>query len=159
MSKKEKIGHLNTIYECIVSPNVRQLDESNKMLSHAVETFLLFFDDEDQDVYFVAEECLNKTIKCLFDTNLTRLQPDLFKHVRKNGSERSLRGALVRFAELALHIKPNKSRNYVEFILKENTLGKIAARNEESIQNVLIGVMSKICSSLCWTMTDNELKV
>ena len=71
---------------------------------------MVFFDDEDQDVYFVAEECLNKTTKSLIDSHLTRIQADLYKFIRKNGPERSLRGALLRFAELSHLIKPHKCR-------------------------------------------------
>ena len=108
--KKDKIQHLNLIYENVVSTNLRQADEYAKMLSLATEAFLTYFDDEDQDVYFVAEECLNKTIKTLIDTNLTRFPADLYRFIRKNGPERSLKGALVRFAELCHLIKSHKCR-------------------------------------------------
>lgn len=93
-----------------MSPNVRQAEEWTKMVSLAVEAYLVYFDDEDQDVYFVADECLNKTIKTLLDSNLIRLQYDLYRFMRKNGPERSLRGALVRFAELSYLIKSHKCR-------------------------------------------------
>ncbi len=89
---------------------MRQAEEYTKMVSLSIEAFLTFFDDEDRDVYFVAEECLNKTIKTLLDTNLIRLQYDLYRFIRKNGPERSLRGALTRFAELSHLIKSHKCR-------------------------------------------------
>ena len=108
--KKDKIQHLNLIHENVVSINVRQADDYAKMLSLTMEAFLTYFDDEDQDVYFVAEECLNKTIKTLIDTNLTRFPADLYRFIRKNGPERSLKGALVRFAELCHLIKSHKCR-------------------------------------------------
>lgn len=108
--KKDKIQHLNLIYENVVATNLRQADEYAKMLSLATEAFLTYFDDEDQDVYFVAEECLNKTIKTLIDTNLTRFPADLYRFIRKNGPERSLKGALIRFAELCHLIKSHKCR-------------------------------------------------
>ena len=47
----------------------------------------------------------------------------------------------------------------MEFFIKENTLGKIASRTEESIQNALISCMNKICNALCWSMNENEIKV
>jgi hypothetical protein len=47
----------------------------------------------------------------------------------------------------------------VEFLIKENTISKIASRQEESIQAVLVNSMTKICSAFCWSMTDGELKV
>ncbi len=119
--KKDKITHLNLVYENIIASNVRQSEEYTKMVSLCIEAYLIYFDDEDRDVYFVAEECLNKTIKTLLDTNLIRLQYDLYRFIRKNGSERSLKGALVRFAELSHLIKSHKCRyhyyNYCFFII------------------------------------------
>lgn len=48
---------------------------------------------------------------------------------------------------------------FVELLIKENILSKIATRQEEGIQSVLVGSMTKICSSFCWSMTDTEIKV
>jgi hypothetical protein len=48
---------------------------------------------------------------------------------------------------------------FVELLIKENILSKIAARQEEAIQSILVGSMTKICSSFCWSMTDSEIKV
>lgn len=110
IAKKDKIIHLNLIYDNIISSNVRQAEEWTKMVSFAIEAYLVYFDDDDQDVYFVADECLNKTIKTLLDTNLIRLQYDLYRFIRKNGPERSLKGALIRFAELSHMIKSHKCR-------------------------------------------------
>lgn len=110
INKKEKINSLNVIFDNITATNVRQAEEYSRMLSLATETFLVYLDDDDQDVYFVAEECLNKTIKTLIDTNLNRFPADLYRFIKKNGPERSLRCALTRFAELIHYIKPNKSR-------------------------------------------------
>lgn len=86
------------------------------MLTLATEAFLAFFDDEDQDVYFVAEECLNKTLKTLLDTNQARFPLDLYRFLRRNGPERGLRGALIRFADLCDLIKPHKCRFFTKFL-------------------------------------------
>ena len=48
---------------------------------------------------------------------------------------------------------------FAEFLIKENILSKLASRPEESIQSILVNSMSKICSSFCWSMTDNEIKM
>lgn len=110
INKKEKIAHLNLVLENITSNNVRQTEEHTKMVSLAVEAFLTYFDDEDRDVFSVADECLNKMIKTLLDTSLIRLQYDLYRFIKKNGKERSLKGAFIRFAELSHLIKPHKCR-------------------------------------------------
>ena len=44
-------------------------------------------------------------------------------------------------------------RMFVEFLIKENTLSKVACRQEELIQTVLAS-----CMTICWSMTDNEIK-
>ncbi len=159
LPRKEKISQLNLVYECLVASNVRQADDYMKMMSLAIECFLVFFDDDDPDVYFAAEECLNKAIKFLADTHLSRIQTDLYRFMKKNGPERSLRGAIVRFAEMCHLIKLYKCRIYIEILLRDNTFAKLAKRREESIQNVLVGVMTKICGSFCSSMSDNEIKV
>ena len=110
ISKKDKQVHLNLIYDHVVSSNLRQADEYSKMVSLSIEAYLVYFDDEDQDVYFVAEECLNKTIKALIDTNLIRVQYELYRFLRRDGAERGLKGALVRFAELSHLVKSHKCR-------------------------------------------------
>lgn len=101
---------MNLIYDNIIASNVRQAEEFTKMISLATEAYLVYLDDEDPDIYFVADECLNKTIKTLLDTNLIRLQYDLYRFIRKNGPEKSLKGALIRFAELSHLIKSHKCR-------------------------------------------------
>ncbi len=98
------------MFENITATNVRQSEEYSKVLSLAIEAFLTYLDDDDQDVYFVAEESLNKSIKILLDSNLARFPADLYRYLRKNGAERSLRAALIRFAELCHLIKPHKCR-------------------------------------------------
>jgi hypothetical protein len=110
LAKKDKISNLNLVCDNIIAVNVRQSEEYSKLLAQSIETFLVYIDDDDQDVYFVAEECLNKTIKTLIDSNLARFPADLYRFLRKNGSERSLRAALTRFAEICHLIKPHKCR-------------------------------------------------
>ena len=158
--KKDKLFHLNQIHENIISPNVRQTSEFTKMLSLSIEAFLFYLDDDEQEVFFLAEEYLNKTLKTLMDSYLSRFPSDFFRFIRRwwNGPERSVRSAFNYFAEFCYSIKPHKCRVYVEFLLKENLLNKIANRREESIQNAFNYSMNKICSTLCWSMTNNELK-
>ena len=107
--KKDKIANLNLIHEMIVSSNAKLNSDYHRLLSHALSTFLIYFDDDESDVYFVAEENLNKTIKCLLDSHLGRLQIEFYRFIRRNESEKCLRAALVRFADLCYLIRPQKS--------------------------------------------------
>lgn len=123
LSKKEKMGLLNTVYENVIALNVRQSEDYTRVLSHSIEAFLVYVDDDDQDVYFVAEEGLNKTVKCLIDTNFNRFPAELYRFIKKNGPERSLRCALARFADLIYYIKPYKCRLVCHFTLKTRIFG------------------------------------
>lgn len=118
LSKKDKISHLNTVHENVIALNVRQSEEYTRVLSSSIEAFLVYVDDDDQDVYFVAEECLNKTVKSLIDTNFNRFPAELYRFIKRNGAERSLRCALARFADLIYYIKPYKCRYDANTILQ-----------------------------------------
>ncbi len=158
LTKKDKIHHLTLIHDNITAPALRHTEHHSKMLTLSIDAFLTAFDDPDRDVLSAADEYLNRLIKTLLDTNLIRLQYDLFRFMRRNGPDRSLRAALTRFAELAHLIKTHKCRMFVDFLVKENTLSKIAARQDDLIQACLVDAMTKICSSFCWSMTNNEVK-
>ena len=69
------------------------------------------------------------------ESNLGRLQVELYKEIKRNGGGRSLRAALSRFAEMARLIRPLKCRPYIVNLLP--CLQRIAQRTEESVQETL----------------------
>ncbi|KAF3687242.1 Huntingtin Huntington disease protein -like protein [Channa argus] len=131
--------------------------EFQKLLGIAMEMFLLCSDDSESDVRMVADECLNKIIKALMDSNLPRLQLELYKEIKKNGASRSLRAALCRFAELAHLIRPQKCRPYLVNLLP--CLTRITKRQEETVQETLAVAMPKIMVALGHFANDGEVKV
>ncbi|XP_016051293.1 PREDICTED: huntingtin isoform X2 [Miniopterus natalensis] len=122
-----------------------------------MELFLLCSDDAESDVRMVADECLNKVIKALMDSNLPRLQLELYKEIKKNGAARSLRAALWRFAELAHLVRPQKCRPYLVNLLP--CLTRTSRRPEESVQETLAAAIPKIMASFGNFANDNEIKV
>lgn len=122
-----------------------------------MELFLLCSDDAESDVRMVADECLNKVIKALMDSNLPRLQLELYKEIKKNGAPRSLRAALWRFAELAHLVRPQKCRPYLVNLLP--CLTRTSKRPEESVQETLAAAVPKIMASFGNFANDNEIKV
>ncbi|XP_066242929.1 huntingtin isoform X4 [Saccopteryx leptura] len=122
-----------------------------------MELFLLCSDDVESDVRMVADECLNKVIKALMDSNLPRLQLELYKEIKKNGASRSLRAALWRFAELAHLVRPQKCRPYLVNLLP--CLTRTSRRPEESVQETLAAAIPKIMASFGNFANDNEIKV
>lgn len=110
VSKKDKMVNCNLVADCISAPNMRAIVDFPKFLGIAMETFLTMCDDTESDVRMVADECLNRSIKILLETNLGRLQVELYKEIKKNGSSRTLRAALWRFSEMSHLIRPQKCR-------------------------------------------------
>ncbi|XP_035754526.1 LOW QUALITY PROTEIN: huntingtin [Egretta garzetta] len=122
-----------------------------------MELFLLCSEDAESDVRMVADECLNKVIKALMDSNLPRLQLELYKEIKKNGASRSLRAALWRFAELAHLVRPQKCRPYLVNLLP--CLTRISKRPEESVQETLAAAIPKVMAAFGNFANDNEIKV
>uniref|UniRef100_A0A7N5ZWY4 Huntingtin n=1 Tax=Anabas testudineus TaxID=64144 RepID=A0A7N5ZWY4_ANATE len=157
-TKKDRVTHCLTICENIVAQSLsRTSPEFQKLLGIAMEMFLLCTDDSESDVRMVADECLNKIIKALMDSNLPRLQLELYKEIKKNGASRSLRAALWRFAELSHLIRPQKCRPYLVNLLP--CLTRITKRQEETVQETLAAAMPKIMLALGHFANDGEIKV
>nr|XP_033806283.1 huntingtin isoform X5 [Geotrypetes seraphini] len=156
-TKKDRVNHCLTICENIIAQSLRNSPEFQKLLGIAMELFLLCSDDAESDVRMVADECLNKVIKTLMDSNLPRLQLELYKEIKKNGASRSLRAALWRFAELAHLVRPQKCRPYLVNLLP--CLTRICKRHEESVQETLAAAIPKIMAAFGNFANDNEIKV
>ena len=121
--------------------------------------------------------------QALHDSYLNRIQFELYKVLNKNGNQRSLRAALIRFADLCSMMRPQKCRlkiswssinffgvffNFYGDILStlrpyvKNLLPcliRICRRPEESIQETLASVMPKLCFVFMRFATDAEIKV
>ncbi|XP_063780391.1 huntingtin isoform X3 [Pseudophryne corroboree] len=156
-NKKDRVTHCLTICENIVAQSLRNSPEFQKLLGIAMELFLLCSDDAESDVRMVADECLNKVVKALMDSNLPRLQLELYKEIKKNGAARSLRAALWRFAELAHLVRPQKCRPYLVNLLP--CISKICKRQEESVQETLAAAIPKIMAAFGNFANDHEIKV
>lgn len=121
----------------------RNYEDFPKFLGITIETFLACCDDGDVDTRNSAGECLNRTVKCNYHTNFNRIQLEFYKELRKNGSSRSVRAALSRFAELAHLFKPLKCRPY--FVQLIPVIEAISTRtSEESIQETISTAMKKL---------------
>ena len=157
MTKKEKISHITSTADTLCSSTLPKTSpEFSKYLTMAMDMFFVLFDDPDSDIRQIADENLNRVIKCLSTTNVGRLQVDLFKEIKKNGSVRCVKSALVKFSELSPFIRPQKCRAYVVNLLP--CLNKIARRNEESLHETLAECLPKLFRVLGNFTNDNEIK-
>ena len=83
----------------------------------------------------VSDENLNRVTRSLGDSSVGRLQVELYKEIKKNGSSRCVRAALCRFFALARHIRPAKCRPYLVNLLP--CLAALARMSEEQLHKAL----------------------
>ncbi len=117
-----------------------------KCLSVAIELFLALLDDEAAEVRLLAEDSLARVAAAMADTHAGRLQVELYKEVKRDGSARRMAAALVRFAQVAPLIRPQKGRAYVTNLLP--CLVKVVRRQEEIVHEALATAMPKIFAVL-----------
>ena len=118
-SKKDKLSHCQSVTETLVTSSsaIKANSEFSKYLTMAMEMYFTLLDDPEADVRLTADDSINRAIKALTETNVGRLQVELYKEIKKNGSARCLRAALVKFAQLSPLIRPQKCRPYVVNLL------------------------------------------
>ena len=83
----------------------------------------------------VADENLNRMTRSLGESNIGRLQVEMYKEIKKNGSQRCVRAAISRFSQLSKHIRPAKCRPYLVNLLP--CLETLAQRSEEQVHETL----------------------
>ncbi len=157
---REKISHCLTISTALTSPallsKVSTADFS-RSLTVSMESLIALLDDADLDVRTTAEESVNRVVNALRDTHSGRLQVELYKEIKKNGSPRCLTAALARFSHLASLIRPQKCRAFVVNLVPP--LVKIARRKEEAVQQALADAATKIFAALGKFTQESEVRL
>ncbi|CAG2062580.1 unnamed protein product [Timema podura] len=98
--RKEKMALCVSIADVMCSSGVKGTPNFSHLLSITMEMFLQLCNDPHSDVRMIADESLNRIIRAMLDNNVVKIQVELHKEIKKNGSARTLRAALWRFAEL-----------------------------------------------------------
>ncbi|GAM28565.1 hypothetical protein SAMD00019534_117410 [Acytostelium subglobosum LB1] len=86
--RKEKIDACRTIAEQICSPTIRNNSDFPRFLSITLSLLLRAHGDKDLNVYSVAEESLNRTIKILIYTYHERILYELFRVLKGRPMDR-----------------------------------------------------------------------
>lgn len=154
--KKEKISNCVALADGICSSTIKVAPKFSHVLSVSIELLLTLCDDSESDVRMVAEESLNRIIRAMADGNIVKVQVELYREIRRNGSARSLRSALWRFAQLAHMIRPMKGKAYVSNLIP--CIVATARRSEESVIETLAHSLPLILKTLGPFMTDNDVK-
>ncbi|CAM2712576.1 unnamed protein product [Rotaria socialis] len=157
---KEKIHHLNNIVDLLCSPSLIKANNENyfKLLTASVETLFMTCDETDYDVRISAEENISKLVKNHKEINLTRIQVELHRIIKRNPNvgPRALKGALWRFAELADVIHPKKIRPFFEHL--SLSFCSIAARSEDIVHEKLSDYYELIFRIIGRSINDKEIK-
>ncbi|CAH1404496.1 unnamed protein product [Nezara viridula] len=153
---KEKVNLAISLADLLCSPETRATTNFTPHLSFAMESLFYLCDDSDSNVRMVADECLNRIIRTLMDGHVGKVNLELHVEIKRNRKARSLRAALVKFAELAHTIRPNKRKVYIQNLVP--CILKIAQRKEELVMETLASSLSKILVTLGCFMTDNDVK-
>ncbi|KAK9502081.1 hypothetical protein O3M35_012683 [Rhynocoris fuscipes] len=156
MRSKEKISLCVLVADMICSLETRTDQSFPYLLSYSMETLFKMCDDQDSNIRMIADECLNRIIRNHMDSNIGKVNLELHKEIKRNGSARSLRAALWRFAELAHMIRPQKGKPYMQSLV--GSIVQIASRDEESVLETLATSIPKIMAALGCFMSDTEVK-
>lgn len=164
--------------EAFSNPTIKISTSVPVLLEVTIETFLKLCDDSDSDVRMTSDECLNRIIRvspqvhshksflcnlfllnlqAVTDGHIGKVHIELLKEIKRNGSARSLRGALTRFSQLACYIRPVKGKAYVINLFPK--LIKIADRTEESIHETLAASLPNILKCLLNFSSDKDTRV
>ncbi|XP_017892227.1 huntingtin isoform X3 [Ceratina calcarata] len=155
-ARKEKLACCMTIAEVICSPTVKLETKFPQLLSISIETLLALCNDDESDVRMVADETLNKIIRAMADSNIVKIQRELFNEIKRNGPARTLRVALWTFGLLSHTIRPTRGRAYVSNLIP--CIVTIVKRPEESVIETLSQSLPLIIKALGPFMTDNDVK-
>ncbi|XP_076231541.1 huntingtin [Calliopsis andreniformis] len=155
-TRKDKVACCMTIAEGVCSPSMKLTAKFPQVLSLSIETLLILCDDDESDVRMVADETLNKIIRAMADSNIVKVQIELYNEIKKNGPARTLRAALWRFGLLSHMIRPTRGKAYVSNLIP--CIVTIAHRSEEAVIETLSQSLPLITKALGPFMTDNDVK-
>ncbi|XP_032690213.1 huntingtin isoform X2 [Odontomachus brunneus] len=155
-TRKEKISCCTIIVEGICSSTVRQNLKFPQILTVTIETLLALCNDEESDVRMVADESLNKIIRAVVDSNIVKVQIELYNEIKRNGPARIVRAALWRFGLLSHMIRPTRGKAYVSNLIPCIVI--IAHRSEDIVIETLSQSLPLILKVLGPFMTDKDVK-
>ncbi|KNC71226.1 hypothetical protein SARC_16237, partial [Sphaeroforma arctica JP610] len=115
---KDRLSACRFLADTLMEGRYKQTADFPKFLSIAVSGLLLALNDPDSDVRLAADESLNKVLKTHLDMHQGRIQLELYKHIKKNNAPvRSLRAAMLKFAELSPLTRPAKRTVFLNSLI------------------------------------------
>ncbi|EDV53310.1 uncharacterized protein LOC6555425 [Drosophila erecta] len=153
-SQKQKITCFQQIAECIMSPSLAGHINYAAHCGTATNVLLLFCEDVDSVVRMSAEENLNKILRSLEKTRVSRILMDLYGEIKRNGNQRSLRICLNLFSYYAPQIKEKHIKWYAVRLLQCMTT--ISQRKETLLQETLCDFVKHFSRHIQQGLSDSE---
>lgn len=95
--------------------------------------------------------------QAMVDSNIVKIQIELYNEIKRNGPARILRAALWRFGLLSHMIRPSRGKAYVSNLIPCIVI--IAHRSEDTVIETLSQSLPLILKVLGPFMTDKDVKV
>ncbi|KAH8363432.1 hypothetical protein KR084_010163 [Drosophila pseudotakahashii] len=153
-SQKQKITCFQQIAECIMSPSLAGHINYAAHCGTATNVLLLFCEDVDSVVRMSAEENLNKILRSLEKTRVSRILMDLYGEIKRNGNQRSLRICLNLFSYYAPQIKEKHIKWYAVRLLQ--CMSTISQRKETLLQETLCDFVKHFGRYIQQGLSDSE---
>ncbi|XP_050533729.1 huntingtin isoform X2 [Daktulosphaira vitifoliae] len=153
----EKEKYCRATADLICAPIIMNFSTFGELLHKSIDSLLRMCDHTEANVRMVAEENLNRVVRCMIDYRKSEIFVELLKEIKRNDTVRRLRAALSRFGNICHLITPSSRKKYVVFLIP--CLRKIATRSEEPIAEMLALSFPKIMQSLGHIMSDNNIKL
>ncbi|XP_017083196.2 LOW QUALITY PROTEIN: uncharacterized protein LOC108116020 [Drosophila eugracilis] len=153
-SQKQKINCFQQIAECIMSPSLAGHINYAAHCGTATNVLLLFCEDVDSVVRMSAEENLNKILRALEKTRVSRILMDLYGEIKRNGNQRSLRICLNLFSYYAPQVKEKHIKWYAVRLLQ--CITTISQRKETLLQETLCDFVKHFGRYIQQGLSDSE---
>ncbi|XP_050429862.1 huntingtin isoform X2 [Adelges cooleyi] len=153
----EKEKYCRTTADLICAPIIMNFSSFSDLLHKSIDSLLKMCDHSEANVRMVAEENLNRVVRCMIDYRKSEIFVELLKEIKRNDTVRRLRAALSRFGKICHLITPSSRKKFVLFLIP--CIKKIGMRSEDPIAEMLEQTFPKIMQSLGHIMSDNNIKV
>ncbi|CAH1724958.1 unnamed protein product [Aphis gossypii] len=153
----EKEKYCRVTADLICAPIVMNFSSFPDLLHKSMDSLFKMCDHSEANIRMVAEENLNRVVRCMIDYRKVEIFVELLKEIKKNDTVRRLRAALSRFGNICHLISPSNRKKFVLFLIP--CIKKIAMRTEDPVAEILAQTFPKIMQSLGHIMSDSNIKM
>ncbi|XP_025420820.1 huntingtin [Sipha flava] len=153
----DKEKYCRVTADLICAPIIMNFSSFPDLLHKSIDSLFKMCDHSEANIRMVAEENLNRVVRCMIDFRKVEIFVELLKEIKKNDTVRRLRAALSRFGNICHLISPSSRSKFVLFLIP--CIKKIAMRTEDQVAEILAQTFPKIMQNLGHIMSDSNIKM